>query len=168
MKKLLLLLLLIPQIALAQSSPFIRNDDAATIIQGTNQQPIKSGTNKYGAAYLGAAVTGGYTPYQHAAVVGTVLAVKSSSAATLGGWYLYNAANTPCYVQIFDVATAGAVALGTTVPKLSLGIPAGAAANIPAVAPGILFANGIQIASTTTQAGSTPCGTGTDVNFWYK
>lgn len=114
-----------------------------------------------------AIVPGGYDKYTFGALVGTVQTIKGT-AANLGGWYLFNPANTVCYVQIFDVLAATAVTLGTTVPDLSLGIPAGSAANIPASRPGINFVNGIKIASTTTRDGATPCGTGTDVNFWYK
>ena len=112
-----------------------------------------------------AITTGGYTPYTFGALVDSVQTVKGS-AGTLGGWMILNSAVTVCYVQFFD--TTGAVTLGTTVPTWSFGLPAGAAANVPASRPGILFANGLKIAATTTRAGSTACGTGMDVNLFYK
>jgi hypothetical protein len=34
--------------------------------------------------------------------------------------------------------------------------------------PGIYFGDGLKVAATTTRAGSTPCGTGMDVNLWYR
>lgn len=114
-----------------------------------------------------ASVGTGYDKYSFGALVGTVQTIKGT-AATLGGYYLFNPAATACYIQMFDVATATTVTLGTTVPDQSLGIPAGSAANIPPVSPGVNWVNGIKIASTTTRLGSTPCGTGSDVNFWYK
>lgn len=112
-----------------------------------------------------AITTGGYTPYTFGALVDTVQTVKGS-AGTLGGWFILNSAATVCYVQFFD--TTGAVTLGTTTPTFSLGLPAGAAANIPASRPGIAFSKGLKIAATTTRAGSTACGTEVDVNLWYK
>lgn len=160
MKRILFFLLLfIPSISFAQST-------TVKIWNGTNIADVSSTKSLF--ANPVAQTTNGYTPATIAALVGTVTAVKSSAAATLGGWYLFNNAATVCYIQIFDVATAGGVTLGVTAPTLSLGIPAGAAANIPAVSPGILFANGIQVASTTTRSNSTACGTGSDVNFFYK
>jgi len=112
-----------------------------------------------------AITTGGYSAYTFGALVDTVQTVKGS-AGTLGGWFILNSAATVCYVQFFD--TTGAVTLGTTTPTFSLGLPAGAAANIPATRPGIAFSSGLKIAATTTRAGSTACGTGVDVNLWYK
>lgn len=143
-------------IALVTAGKALLTDGSATT------QPVSGGVT------INAQTTGGYTPKFIAGLVGTVTSVKSSAAGTLGGWFLGNPAATICYVQIFDVATAGAVTLGTTVPVKSLMMPAGAAANVPAVAPGIAFASGIQVACTTTSTGSTPCGTGCDVNFDYK
>lgn len=110
---------------------------------------------------------GPYIPYSFGGLVGSVQTIQGT-ATQLGGWYVFNPAGTACYIQMFDVAQATSVTLGVTVPKLSLGVPAGAAANIPATDPGILFTKGLKIASTTTRAGATPCGTGSDVNFWYK
>lgn len=108
---------------------------------------------------------GPYNKYSFGGLVGTVQTVKATRAL-LGGYYIFNPAGTVCYLQIFN--TAGTVTLGTTVPALSLGLPAGGAANIPATDPGVLFENAIKLASTTTRTGNTPCGTGMDVNIWYK
>lgn len=172
-KKLILILvtlltLFITNVACAQNFNVVRNDDAATTIQSNNLTTSKISTDNKGRLFSPIpSTTGGYTKYTFGALVGTVQTVKGT-AATLGGWQILNSAATICYLQIFDVATATTVTLGTTVPDQSFGWPAGAAANIPATLPGIAFANGIKIAATTTRAGSTPCGTGMDVNLFYK
>ncbi len=193
-KYLLFLIVLIPSLAAAQSSVKIWDgaDTAGVTSNALDVNPIGGSTSANQTTQLGyldywdsvyfpswdtylqdiddgvrAMPTGGYTKYTFGGLVGTVQTVKGT-AATLGGYYLFNGAATVCYLQVFDAATATAITLGTTVPDLSFGIPAGAAANIPAVRPGISFSSGIKIASTTTRAGSTPCGTGTDVNIWYK
>jgi len=126
-------------------------------------------TDPNGAIYTHgiAGSSGGYSKYSFGALVGTVQTVQGT-ATNMGGYEILNSAATICYLQMFDAATATSITLGTTVPDLSLGFPAGAAANIPASNPGIGFTNGLKIAATTTRAGSTPCGTGMDVNIFYK
>lgn len=114
-----------------------------------------------------AVVGGGYSQYRVAALVGTVQTVKGTHA-TLGGWQILNPAATVCYLQLFNVASATAVTLGTTVPIKSIGLSAGAASTVPAVVPGIDFPLGIKIAATTTSTGSTACTVGWDVNLDYK
>lgn len=168
----LLLLLMLPTLALAQS----QGQDMSL---GAGGQSVFCRTNEAGAAlatgdgkanYIacdtkGRSVGADATAYTFSALVGTVQTVKST-AGSLVGWYLFNPAATTCYIQIFD--TAGSVTLGTTAPALSFGLPAGGAANVGSNMSGVAFANAIKIASTTTRAGSTPCGTGSDVNFWYR
>lgn len=99
------------------------------------------------------------------AVVGTVQTVKGTPA-TFTGYEILNSAATICYLQMFNVANATTVTLGTTVPKLSLGFPIGAAGNVGAL--NNAFPLGIKIAATTTRTGSTPCGTGMDVNIFFR
>lgn len=106
------------------------------------------------------------TPSVQNGLTTTVKAIKSSAAGNLKGYYIFNPNSSVSYIQIFDVATAGAVTLGTTVAKLSLGIPALGAANLDS-APGIAFANGIQVAATTTATGSVAPSTAVDANFWF-
>lgn len=106
----------------------------------------------------------GYKAYSNT-VVGTVLTVKGT-AGQLQGYEILNSAATICYLQIFDVATATTVTLGTTVPTAPLGFPAGAAGNVSDLNLG--FVNGIKIAATTTRTGLTACGTAMDVTLFYK
>lgn len=104
------------------------------------------------------------TPFEADAVT-TATAVKGS-AGNVYGWYLYNPNASVCFLEVFNTASP---TLGTTVPILSLGIPATGAANIP---PGSIavanFSTAIEIAATTASKGSSTCGTGMTVNIWYN
>ncbi len=64
------------------------------------------------------------------------------------------------------MATSGAVSVGSTTPKWSIGIPASGAANLAGL--NLSFANGIQVAATTTAGGSTNPGSALDANFGYR
>ena len=97
----------------------------------------------------------------------TVVAVKSSAAGELGGYIVFNNNATQSYLQIFDVATAGAVTLGSTAPDMVVPIPANSGANLE-ITVGVAFANGIQIAATTTDSGNTAPGAGLTVTIFYK
>lgn len=109
---------------------------------------------------------GAVTPVLKNGLTNTASSVVSSVAATLEDYYIYNPNASVAYVQIYDVATAGAVTVGTTTPKWSIGIPATSAANIARM--GLSFASGIQVAATTTATGSTAPGTALDANFGYR
>jgi hypothetical protein len=108
--------------------------------------------------------TNGWTPYLDNGQSTTVTTVKGS-AGELGAYHCLNPNASAAYVQIFD--TAGAVTLGSTVPVLSLGLPASDGGNLEWTM-GIHFANGIKVAATTTATGSTAPGTNVDCNFAYK
>ncbi len=113
------------------------------------------------------ATVNGWTPKLANGLTTTVTQVKGS-AGELGAYHCYNPnTSNQAYIQIFDVATSGGVALGSTVPALSLGLPAADGGNLEWVM-GIHFANGIQVAATTTATGSTALGTSVDCNFAYK
>jgi len=106
------------------------------------------------------------TPVLKNGLTNTASAVVSSTAAVLNDYYVYNPNASVAYVQIYDVATAGGVTVGTTTPKWSIGIPATSGANITNL--NLTFANGIQVAATTTATGSTAPGTALDCNFGYR
>lgn len=106
------------------------------------------------------------TPVLKNGLTNAASAVVSSTAATLSSYYVYNPNSSVAYIQLFDVATAGAVTLGTTVPKWSIGIPATSGANLSNV--NLSFANGIQVAATTTATGLTAPSTALDANFSYR
>lgn len=95
-----------------------------------------------------------WTPVLLAGQTSTVTSVVSGQPAKLGYVYCYNGTGAVAYLQIFDAATAGAVMVGTTAPKLSLGIPTAQASGLGPALIGVTFALGIQVASTTTATGS--------------
>jgi hypothetical protein len=94
----------------------------------------------------------------------TVQTVKTGNGL-LRGWFVYNPNAAATYVQLFF--TAAAVTLGTTVPDLSFGLPATAAANL-LDEQGIAFTGALQFALTTTENGSTAPTTGCTVNIFYR
>lgn len=96
----------------------------------------------------------------------TIFAIKASQG-NLYGYDIFNPAAAACFLQIFDVAS-GSVTLGTTVPKISSGIPI-AGAKIIATDKALLNSTtGLSAAFTTTATGNTICGTVGIVTFWYK
>lgn len=106
------------------------------------------------------------TPILKNGLTNTASAVVSSTAATLKSYFVYNPNSSVAYIQIFDIATAGGVTVGTTVPKWSIGIPATSGANVAGL--NLSFASGIQVAATTTATGSTAPSTALDANFGYS
>jgi len=126
------------------------------------------------AVYLGVNVGGNLTgvsaltPKILNALSTTVTAIKSSAAGQLGAVYCWNPNSSVAYIQIFDVATAGAVTLGTTAPKLSLGIPPTNSGGFTLSAIGVSFTTGIQVAATTTATGSTAPATALDCNAAFN
>ena len=112
-----------------------------------------------------AGATGGWSKVKYAAQKDTVQTVKGTQAS-LGGWYIWNPNSSVAYVQLFDVASATTVTLGTTVPDVILGIPPQSAANL-IDSLGVNFALGLKLACTTTATGSTAPTTGLDLSVFY-
>jgi hypothetical protein len=110
--------------------------------------------------------TGGWSKAKYAAQTTSTQTVKAT-AGTFGGYYVYNPNATVAYVQVFDLAAASAVTLGTTVPDMIFGIPATSAANLE-ITNGVNMANGVKLACTTTATGNTAPGTGLDISVWFK
>lgn len=110
------------------------------------------------------ATSNGWTPFLDNNQGTTVTTVKSG-AGELGAYHCINPNASVAYVQIFD--TSGAVTLGSTVPVLSLGLPASDGGNLE-WGMGIHFANAIKVAATTTATGSTGPGTNLDCNFAFR
>ena len=92
----------------------------------------------------------------------TVKTVRAGNGA-LAFLSCYNPNAAVAYVQLFD--TAGAVTLGTTLPKLSIGVPATQSSSFPI---GAAFLAGIKAAATTTATGSTAPATALDCNFTFQ
>ena len=130
---------------------------------GSNPVPVTvvSGTTGGASSYAATGGTG------NALLTATPVAVKGS-AGSLFGVDFTNTGISAAYVQIFNAATAGAVTLGTTVPKLVFWVPAGGAWEEKFCAGGeIAFSAGIVVAATTTPTGSTAPSTGILGNIIY-
>lgn len=153
--------------AQAEDRGFLRNDSLTTI-QGTNLEPSSASVSAAGVQFstLIPPVLTGWTPLRRSALTNTVVTNKGT-AGVLGGYHCFNPAAATTYLQIFDVASATTVTLGTTVPDLSFGIPAGGGGNLE-WANGVAFTLGTKVAATTTATGSTAPATALDCNFFYK
>jgi len=101
------------------------------------------------------------TPFRDPAVLASVV-TASAGPCNLGGYYIGNPNDAPIYLHFYDVA--GSVTVGTTVPTLTILLPALAAANIE-FANGIKFTNALKIAATTGVSGNTAPGTGLVTNL---
>lgn len=92
--------------------------------------------------------------------------VIKGSAGTFGGYYYYNPNASAAYINVYNVAAAS-VTVGTTTPKLTYAIPAGAAANVE-ISNGISFSTAMSISATTTGGGNTAPATALEVMVYYK
>lgn len=92
-----------------------------------------------------------------------------ATAGQLYGWYIYNDGAAEVYVKLYN-ATAAVVEVGTTVPVMTLGIPAGSGANV-FTPHGIAFSTAICAAATTvatTADATAPAANQVVANFLYK
>jgi hypothetical protein len=157
------------RMVLATDQPQLTN--ALKVDGSAVTQPISSAVGSPAFVTPTPSTTGGWTPTIATAQTTTVKAIKSSAAGTFGGYYIFNPNSAAAYVQVFDVATAGAVTLGSTTPTMVYCIPGnasgGAAANVE-YSNGVHMANGIQLACTTTATGSTAPATGLDMTILSK
>lgn len=100
-----------------------------------------------------------------ASVAGTVLDVNPNQGVTI---YFIDAQNTTgalAYLQLFPYAAAD-VTLGTTPPRMSVGVPAMSHVTFP-LPEGIMFGgSGLSIAATTARANSN--ASALDVNILYN
>lgn len=162
----------------------------ATIVTNTNKIPSKGAATSANATPVTLAsdqgtlsapifvtdipnTTGGWNPKSVPALTNTVTGVKASAAGTMGGYQIGNPNSTVTYIQVFDLATTGAVTLGTTTPTYVFSIPGNGTATVGGggnveFSKGINHANGIQVAATTTPTGSTAPTNSLCALFLYK
>lgn len=124
-------------------------------------------TNIASAPTLGGAANG-LTKKRISALTNSATAVFSSAAHQTMLMHCGNDNASKIYIQMFDVATAGAVTLGTTPPDLSIDIEPTQSTGFTLSLVGVQWANGLQVAATTTATGSTAPGTAADCNFGYN
>lgn len=112
--------------------------------------------------------TGGWTKARLSGLSTTVTSVKNSAAGSLGMLVCGNPNASIIFIQVFDVATAGGVTLGSTAPDLSFQVDASSSVGFSLPVTGMAFANGIQMAATTTATGSTAPGSAANCNAGYN
>ena len=100
----------------------------------------------------------------------TPLAVDGTgtTARTLGGWSLYNAAAAARYVRLFDKASAPT--MGTDTAKLVVVVPAGSCRDF-ALPRGVNFVNGLWVSVTggeTDTDNTAPTASDVLVNLFYQ
>lgn len=100
-----------------------------------------------------------------AAVAGTVVNISTAGPIRIQAVALLNTTAAVAFLQLFR-NTAANVTLGTTVPDLSIGLPASGGISFP-IPDGYLFGgvNGCSCAGTTTATGAV--GAGIQVNLIY-
>jgi hypothetical protein len=112
-------------------------------------------------------ISGGANVFRLIAAASTNASLVKGGMGQVYGWYLFNAAAATRFVKLYNKATPPTV--GTDLPWLTIGIPAGAAANVWNGA-GISFPAGIALATTVSMADSaSDAVTASDlaVNIWY-
>ena len=82
----------------------------------------------------------------------------------LYGWHIKNTTGAAQYIQLFDKAALSGVTIGTTVPDLTIGLPANGSNAVSFQVP-VNFINGLCAFSTTTAGGSTDAVS--DCVFFY-
>jgi hypothetical protein len=114
----------------------------------------------------------GYSVYRNINLGATGVLIATGKHV-LAGYYIYNNAATTRYIKLYDKATAPTV--GTDIPVMTLGVPAGGAGNLLIPnrqdgSEGVGFVNGLGIAATTLVADSDTTGPSANdvvVNVYY-
>lgn len=104
------------------------------------------------------------TPYLNLDLGSTGQVVRARPG-TLTGYYLFNGGAATVYIKFYDKATA---ATSSDTPRLVIGIPAGAAANLPA---NVSFGAGISVRAVTGVANgdtTSPATNAAVVNIWHS
>lgn len=96
------------------------------------------------------------------AALTTTVTVKSTYVG-LYGWTVFNPNASVCVLDLFNT---GSVVLGTTVPYLSIALPASGISALRLN--GIPMQKGLSMAAVTVTGGNTLCGTGMVVNLFYQ
>jgi hypothetical protein len=95
-------------------------------------------------------------------VLATPLFVRGPSC-DLVGYHIYNPSNATAFVHFYDSTAAPSV--GTTVSVWAIGIPTLEQAFMTFPVAGLFFRNGLWVAATTTDSGSTPPNVAINVNL---
>ena len=115
-----------------------------------------------------AQIPNGSAPKLQSALTNTVVSLKGSGPASLDALHCYNAGASVAFLQIFDAPTSGSVTLGSTVPQLSIGIPAASSSSISVVPSGTALYSGLQVAATDLPADASAPASPITCNFWIR
>ena len=96
----------------------------------------------------------------------TAVLVKAAPGQLLG-LDITNTSTAVAFIGMFDVATAGSVTLGTTIPKVSFGIAGSASRTVTVGDVWVQFNTGMVMAATTTPTGSTTAAAGVYVTAMF-
>ena len=136
-----------------------------TLSKGKSNSEIRQVTSMKKLALLllcfAASLAHGQQIYRNAALTST--AVVQAAQTNLYGYYIYNPNASACSLDFFTTATP---TLGTTVPRLSLVIPATTGANLSF--PPLVFPTAMSVAAVTAAGGASTCGTGMTVNLFFQ
>jgi len=140
---------------------------------GSDMVSLQADSSSNLLATVQATTAGGVSTYAALGGTGNALLTNSTVLVTAGMHNLYsvdfyNSNAFIAYVQIFDAASAAAVTLGTTAPKLSYPVPAGGWWDKNLADIGASFVNGIVAAATATSTGSLAPSSGVQAHFYYK
>jgi hypothetical protein len=128
---------------------------------------LPAGTALIGGVNIRPASTGGLSISTDIDLDETETEIKGG-AGHIFGWYIYNDGDEEVYVKLYN-ATAANVIVGTTVPVVTLPIPAGSGANTFTDI-GIAFGTAICAAATTAAATAdtgAPAANQVIANFFY-
>lgn len=143
----------------------IMNTSGQAVPVNFNQQ-LDETNDKVQASLKASATNIGLDTYFNGALAATAVAVKTS-AANLYGWdFMSLAAAANIFVQFFDLPVAS-VTLGTTTPRISVGIPNGQGKVLSPVTP-TTYVNAITVACTATATGSGAPGGNCIANIFLK
>ncbi len=107
------------------------------------------------------------TRYRNVALTNGKLLVRSGPT-DIYGWVVNNPNASEVFVQVFDAASTGDVALGTTICDLPIKVGPSAAVVFKEKDPQFSFSLGCAIAATTTEGGSTAPGTAVSIVLCRK
>lgn len=126
-------------------------------------QSLVEGTYGYGNSALTATVVQAIVGTNQAGLPG---ATGFTSEGVLTDVAFINNNAAAGFIQVFDVAAVGSVTLGSTTATYVYSIP-GSSSGVFQVPATTVFSNGLAIAATTTNSGSTALGATVSVGLGY-
>ena len=128
---------------------------------GVNAYVTNPITASFGPSSSSAAAASAYHGVSSTSTYNTV----KGSSGNLYGLQVFNPSTSPCYVVFYNSASP---TIGTTTEIYAIGVQAGVTVQLPPSAVAMAnFATAITYATTTTDGGSSVCGTGLSVNIQY-